>query len=154
MRFSTDDGLFGFIVTPVSASGMYRFQLVIQGEQVGDAEPCFLETAMSSLGKLHQLDDSRLARISVDTASVMAIIDADDVLHDAALLQVAESLDGWKVRGYVYNGDATVLAQKYAPGSSVSEGLVLFSVLPLTEYWSVLHASHDYWAQTRYGMQQ
>jgi hypothetical protein len=129
---------------------MYRFQLIIHGELVGDTEPCFLESAMRSFGHLHQLDDSRLGRISADATAVMATVDSDDVLHDAALLQVAESLDGWKIRGYLYEGDATVLAQKYASGPGGVEGPILVSIVPLAEYCSVFGASRDYWAKTRH----
>ncbi|WP_435126197.1 hypothetical protein [Micromonospora tulbaghiae] len=151
MRFSTDDGLFGFVVTPLIGSGMYRFQLVVHGELVGDTEPCFLESAMGTFGRLHQLDDSRLGQISADASSVMATIDSDDMLHDSALLSVAESLDGWKIRGYVYEGDATVLAQRYMSRPGGAEDPILVSIVPLTEYCSVFDASYDYWAKTRYG---
>jgi hypothetical protein len=151
MRFLTDDGLFGFIVTPLTGSGMYRFQLVIHGELVGDIEPCFLESAMRSLGRLQELADSRLRRVSVDVASVMGILESDDLLHDAALLQVAESLDGWKVRGYVYEGNATFLATSYMPGSDRIENPIMFAVVPLAEYDSIFGAAHDYWVKTRRG---
>jgi hypothetical protein len=149
MRFLTDDGLFGFIVTPLTGSGMYRFQLVIHGELVGDMEPCFLESAMRSLGSLHELVDGRLRRISVDAGSVMDIIESDDSLHDAALLQVAESLDGWKVRGYVYEGNATFLAASYMSGSDDMTNHISVAVVSLAEYDSVFGAAHDYWARTR-----
>jgi len=151
MRFLTDDGLFGFILTPSTGSGMYRFQLVINGKLVGDREPCFLESAMRSLGSLHELVDSRLRRIFVDAGSVMDIIESDDSLHDAALLQVAESLDGWKLRGYVYEGNATFLAAGYMSGSDDMTNPISVSVVPLVEYDSVFGAAHDYWARTRRG---
>jgi hypothetical protein len=151
MRLSTDDGLFGFIVTPADF-GMYRFQLIVDGELVGDTEPCFLESAMRSLGRLQQLNDIRLGQISINATSVMAAIETDDVLHDAALLQIAESLDAWKVRGYVYKGDVTLLAQRYLsePGGGVGDR-ILVSTVPFAEYCSILGASYDYWAKTRHG---
>lgn len=73
------------------------------------------------------MDDSRLARISADATSVLATIESDHVLHDAALLQVVESLDRRKVRGYIYKGDATFLAQERASESGDAEGPVCFS---------------------------
>ncbi len=154
MRFLTDDGLFGFVVTPSTSPGMYRFQLVIHGELVGDMEPCFLESAMRSLGGLHEMVDGRLRRISVDAGSVMEILESDDSLHDAALIQVAESLDGWKVRGYVYEGNATFLAASYMPGLDDMKNPVSVAVVPLAEYDSVFGAAHDYWARTRRGEQK
>jgi hypothetical protein len=150
MRVSTDDGLLGFIVTPVTDSGLYRFQIIIGGEIVGDTEPCFLESAMRSLGTLYQADDVKMGEIA-DPASVLARIESDDLLHDAALLQVAESLDGWKVRGYVYEGNAMLLAQAYITGSSATKGSILVSVVSLAEYLSVFDVAHSYWAQTRNG---
>jgi hypothetical protein len=150
MRFSTDDGLFGFIVTPLTDSGLYRFQVVVGGELVGDTEPCFLESAMRSLGKLNRLEDSRLGRVSADPAWVLAVIESDEVLHDAALLQVAESLDGWKVRGYVFEENATLLAQAYASAPEATIGQVLVSIVPLAEYSSIFGAVYRYWTETRH----
>jgi hypothetical protein len=110
---------------------------------------------MRSLGSLHELVDSRRRRISVDAGSVMDILESDDSLHDAALLQVAESLDGWMdgwmVRGYVYEGNATFLAASYVSGSDDMTNPISIAVVSLAEYGSVFGAARDYWAKTRCG---
>lgn len=149
MRFSTDDGLFGFIVTPMTNSGLFRFQIIVDGKLVGDAEPCYLESAMRSLGKLNRLEDDRLSRISFDRSGVLAAIDSDEVLHDGALLQIAESLDGWKVRGYRYQEDVIFLTQEYLPGQNSRKGAISSSVVPFPEYSAIFSVTRKYWMEVR-----
>ena len=151
MRFTTDDGLFGFVVTPLTQSGMYRFQVVIGGELVGDSEPCFLESAMNTLGRLRELDDSRLGQASMDAVALMDLLASDGALDDAALLQIAESLDSWKVRAYSRGETATFLAARYVAGTDSAQGAVSLSVVPLTEYATVFEVARGYWAKTRQG---
>ena len=67
-------------------------------ELAGDGEPCFLESAMKTLGSLSTVDDVDVARN--DPANALAVLQTDDRLHDATTLSVAEPLDGWRVCAY------------------------------------------------------
>ena len=60
MRFTTDNGAFGVLLTPGDVSGTHRFgrfQLVIDGELVGDAETCL----PGSTRVVHPTGDERAA---------------------------------------------------------------------------------------------
>jgi hypothetical protein len=49
MRFSTDDGTFALTITPTRGdygADLFRFQLVIAGELVGDSDPSILGSAV------------------------------------------------------------------------------------------------------------
>lgn len=142
MRVSTDDGRFGFILSPV-AGKMFRFQLIVDGRSIGDNEPCILGSAMHRLRHLQVLDDQRLTRLFDDPAAVSSALRSDESLHDAATLSLAESLDGWLVHGYIYNGQAAILAQEYVRGELA--GPILVSALDMAEYDLIFAAAHDYW---------
>lgn len=51
MRVSTDDEQFGFLVTRLTGSDMFKFHLIMSGQLIGDSEPCILGSAMKQLGK-------------------------------------------------------------------------------------------------------
>jgi hypothetical protein len=146
MRFLTDDGLFGFLVTPVAGPGMFRFQLVIDGRLIGDTEPCFLGTAMGDLGSLPHLDDERLGRLSSDRDIVLSALLSEEQLHDAATLPLAESIDHWLIHGYVYKGDVVMIARADEDGSLT--GPTWISVVRSTEYDAIFDAAHSYWSRT------
>jgi hypothetical protein len=149
MRFSTDEGRFGFVVTPVTESGMFKFQVVIDGQLVGDSDPCFLGSAMDRLGNLHRLDDKRLASLPVDPDFVLSVLRSDEALHDAAVLSIAESLDSWLVCGYVYEGNVVMLAQIYEEGTLA--GPILVSVVASPEYDLIYGAVRTYWSKSLRG---
>jgi len=149
VRFTTDDGRFGFLVEPTSYSGMYRFQLIVAGQLVGDDEPCFVETAMGALGSLPTLDDARLDAVRDDPASVLATLQTDDNLHDATTLSIAESLDRWLVCAYVHDKHVTVLAQAYADEEDILVGPLLTALTPVAEYAAVYGAALEYWSEQR-----
>ena len=146
MRFSTDDGRFGFIVAPLPGQHMFRFQMVVDGQVIGDTEENIIGSAMGTLEELKQLDDPRLAGLSSDPAAVIAILLTDESLHDEAVLSLAESLDRWLVCGYVYQGATTILAQGYR-GHDLA-GPILVSALPVADYSAVLDAARTYWMKT------
>src|SRR5436305_5237534 len=108
MRFSTDDGRFGFVVTPVNDLGLFRFQIVIAGQLVGDTEPCILGTAMKQIGKLYRVDGSNADQVIADAARALAALRSDDKMNDATMLSLAESLDRWRVFGYL-SGESAIL---------------------------------------------
>ena len=146
MRFSTNNGCFGFIVAPLTGRHMFRFQIVIESQVIGDTDECILGSAMAVLANLKQLDDKRLARLSVDPAAVLSILRFDETLHDKAVLSLAESVDGWLICGYAYEGNVTMLAQKYEDVNLV--GRVLVAVVPVAEYDAIVGAARGYWSRT------
>jgi hypothetical protein len=146
MRFLTDDGRFGFLVTPLTGHGMFRFQLVIDGQLIGDTEPCFLGTAMYQLGNLPHLDDERLGLLSSDPDVVLSSLLSEEQLHDRATLSLAESLDLWLIHGYVYEGNVVMIARGDEDGSLA--GPTWISVVRSAEYDSVFDAAHRYWSMT------
>lgn len=146
MRFSTDDGRFGFIVTPLAGRHMFRFQMIIESQVIGDTEECILGSAMATLANLKPLDDERLARLSSDPAAVLSTLSLDETLHDDAVLSLAESVDRWLMCGYIYEGNATMLAQEYGTGDDLV-GRVLVSVVPAVEYSTIIAAVRSYWSK-------
>jgi hypothetical protein len=146
MRFLTDDGQFGLLVTPLTGRGMFRFQLVIDGRLIGDTEPCFLGTAMGNLGNLPHLDDERLGLLSSDPDVVLSALLSEEQLHDPATLPLAESLDHWLIHGYVYEGNVVMIARADEDGSLA--GPTWISVVGSTEYDAIFDAAHSYWSKT------
>ena len=149
MRFTTGDGRFGFLVEPTSYSGMYRFQLIVAGELVGDDEPCFLESAMGTLGSLPALEDKRLDAVRNDPAATLTLLQSDDTLHDATTLSVAESLDRWLVCAYVHDKQAIFLAQAYADEEDILIGPLLTASVPVADYTTVFGETQAYWSALR-----
>jgi hypothetical protein len=147
MRISTDDERFGFIVTHLTGRDMFRFQLIISGQVIGDSEPCILGSAMKQLGNLRTFDDERLAELSSDPAAVIFALRTDQFLHDASTLSLAESLDEWMVNGFIYDGRVVMLAQDYR--DEAAPGVLLTSLVDTVEYDSIFHAVHGYWSETK-----
>ena len=100
---------------------------------------------MAGLANLKNLDDERLAQVSADPAAVLSTLRFDEVLHDSAVLSLAESVDRWLICGYVYEGNATMLAQEYDGNRLV--GQVLVSVLPVIEYDAIIDMVRSYWSK-------
>lgn len=145
MRFVTDDGTFGILVTPLAGSDMFRFQLVIDGRLIGDAEPCFVHAGMAELRELRQLDDERLGLLKSTPHVVLAALLAEEELHDSATLHLAESFDQWLMQGYFYGEDAVIVARGYEDGSPT--GPTLISMVSRSEYLPVVDAARAYWAK-------
>jgi hypothetical protein len=146
VRFSTDDGQFGFLVTSLTGHGMYRFQVIIEGRLVGDHEPCIIGSAMKQLENRPRLSDKRLDPLSAGPDAVMSTLRFDERLHDAATLSLAESLDRWLIHGYVYGSTVMILAQERQ--ENVAVGRILVSMVNLIEYDSIVEAVRTYWLNT------
>lgn len=144
MKISTDDGLFGFVLAPLSGAGMFRFQMIVGGRLIGDTEACILGSAMYRLSNLRRLADERLGRVFEEPGAVVSALCTNDGLHDAATLSLAESLDRWRLHGYVHDGKVNVLAQGYNQSGEV-EGLVLASVVNVPEYELMIETVRHYW---------
>ncbi|MEW2507952.1 hypothetical protein AB0878_46580 [Amycolatopsis sp. NPDC047767] len=149
MRFSTDDGEFGLVVEPVESSGMSRFQLVVEGQLIGGADPNFAYGAFEELGHLPQFSDERLGRLREDTAAVLEVLRIEEEFHDPATVSLTEAQDSWLVQRYVYRGDVVVIARAYN-GSSLS-GSALFSILEFADFASIIEFSRSFWAQNDEG---
>jgi hypothetical protein len=145
MRFLSDDGRFGFLVTPLAGRGMFRFQLVIDGRLIGDTEPCFLGTAMRVLGNLPHLNDERLGLLSSDPDVVLSALLSEEQLHDPTTLSIAESLDRWLIHGYVYEGNVVMIARGDEDG--LLTGPTLISIVGSAEYGPVFDAAYSYWSK-------
>jgi hypothetical protein len=126
---------------------MFRFQMIVDGQVIGDTDENIIGSAMATLGELKQLEDPRLAGLSSDPAAVIATLLTDETLHDDAVLSLAESLDRWLVCGYVYQGATTILAQGYR-GHDLA-GPILVSTVPVADYSTIIDAARTYWLKTR-----
>ena len=110
MRFVTDDGRFCVLVTPLPGHDMFRFQLVIGGQAIGDTEPCILGSAMRKLRNLTELADPRSGSPAEHLTEVMPLLRSDQEVHDASTWSHAESLDPWLINAYTCQGNAVFLA--------------------------------------------
>lgn len=111
MLICTDDGQFGFILTRAGDAGMFRFQLIVGGRLIGNADPCVPDSGLRELAQLKPLEDMSLR-------------------SDALIL--AESLNRWLIRGFVYESDAHIVAQ--------NDDVVLASTIDIGEYECLLDA--------------
>ncbi|MEV7416887.1 hypothetical protein [Streptomyces sp. NPDC089919] len=147
MRFLTDDGRFGFLVAPLNGIGMFRFQLIVDGQLIGDTEPCILGTAMARLGDLTHLDDDRLSLLSSDREAVLSALLTEEKLHDRTTLSIAESLDDWLIHGYAFKGNVVIVARGDEDGSLT--GPTLVSVVTSAEYAPIIEAARSYWSSVK-----
>jgi hypothetical protein len=131
------------IVTPLAGQHMFRFQMIIDGQVIGDTDGCIIGSAVTGLTNLKQLEEPWLARVSTDPAAVLSILETDETLHDDTVLSIAESLDGWLICGYIYRGEATMLAQEIRGDDLV--GPVLVSAVPMADYSAIVDAVRSYW---------
>jgi hypothetical protein len=145
MRVLTDDGKFGFLIAPLAGRGMFRFQIVLAGQLIGDAEPSILGPALQQLERRPNLTDKRLSQPLKDPARIMSILRFDEDLHDPTMLSFVESLDRWLVYGYVYEKHYVMLAQAYGGGATI--GPVLVSVVDVAEYDAIVDVVCGYWSK-------
>lgn len=149
MRYSTDDGRFGFVLTKLSGRGMFKFQIVVDAIVVGDDEPCILGTAMVRLRDLALLETDRLDFLSKESDDILLTLRTDDTLNEAAQLSIAESLDNWRIFAYVNNENVVFLSQSAC--GSLPDGPALISVVPVAEYNSIVEIVHNHWLSSRDG---
>lgn len=148
MRLMTTDGRFGFLIAALPGRDMFRFQMLIDGQVIGDAEPCILGTAMRQLAKLAHVDDAVVSDVLSDTQSVLDALNSDDRLHDATMRSLAESMDRWSIRAYIHASKAVWLAQEYRTGD-VATGPISVAVTDLEDYDVLIEMVHHYWSKNR-----
>ena len=128
MFISTDDGQFGMILTRAGSDGMFRFQLIVGGRLIGDADPCVPASGLRQLEQLKPLEDVRVGGLLDSPAGMAAFLRSD-------VLVLAESLDRWLIRGFVYESDVHILAQECPNGA-----VVLASTVDIGEYELIMAA--------------
>jgi hypothetical protein len=146
MRFLVDGGQFGFLLAQRDGQGMYRFQIVVEGNLIGDAEPSILGTAMRQLRNLPRLDSDKFDQTFANPSAVMSRLQDDEELHDATTLALAESLDQWQVHGFRHGGNVVMLM---SPCSDDMAGdRLLASIVDAAEYDVLLDVIYLYWSTT------
>lgn len=143
MRFSTDDRRLGVIVSPAGRPHMFQFQLVMNGQVLGDSEPCIIGSAMKRLSSLRKLSDDRLSPGALSSEALMGLLEADEELHDATTLSLAESLDSWLLRAYEYEGQVVFVGRRYRPAESSPE--LVLAVVDAASYSSLIAKARSYW---------
>jgi hypothetical protein len=141
MRFLTDDGRFGLLVAPSLGRNMFRFQMIIGGQLIGDSDPCILGSAMRQIGDLAHVTDPRFGSLPEHLAEMMPLLRCDQEIHDATTLSLAGSLDAWLINGHIYQGSVTFVAMR----DRAALDSALISTISLTEYELVAGASCEYW---------
>ncbi|MFD9892406.1 hypothetical protein ACFWY9_23945 [Amycolatopsis sp. NPDC059027] len=139
----TNDGRFGFLISPTVGRGMFRFQLIIDGNLIGDEEPCLLGTAMRQLGSIADLKDRRLDALSSDPTSVLFTLRSDEELHDRTTVALAESFDSWRINAYRHEGRVVFLATEVRKNEPPS--LILVSTVDLIEYNQIVNSVRSCW---------
>jgi hypothetical protein len=143
VRFLTNDGQFGLLVSQEAGLDMFRFQLIVDSRLVGDREPCIIGSAMRQLANVSSLSDLGFDPVAAEPSLVAEILCSDEELHDSVTLPLAESLDGWLIFALVHEGKFIMVAQEcrnVGPG-----GEVIRSIADLGEYSSIISAASGYW---------
>lgn len=143
MRFVSDDGSFGFRLTPADDptydSRFFTFQLVFGSRLLGDEEPSIAGSCFGPLGSIEELRDPRLWPGAMTESELDELLVADDALNDATLRHLAESMDGLTTRLYEVGGRVHVNVRE--DGSGVSSR----TSLPRSEFDSIVEAVRLYW---------
>jgi hypothetical protein len=152
VRFSTDDGQFGLVVSPRPGDGrMFAFRLVVGGRVVGDDEPFILGSVMGELQDRPSFSAGELADVGTSPAdAVKLLLEEESRLQDkrfeSAMLQGTESLDRWLVWLYVHEAHGVALAQALGDDEQ-RVGPVLVSRVGLTDFRAILGSAVRYWQE-------
>ncbi|MBQ1051317.1 hypothetical protein KBX50_22955 [Micromonospora sp. C51] len=142
MRFLDDDGRFGLLVSPLPGRRMFRFQIIVDGELVGDSEGCILGSVMTQLKNRPHIDDRRLDLLDTDPTGFMELLAWDEFLHDSTMMSGVESLDRWTVYSYVRAGRFTIVAQEV---STQASSPILVARIDEDTFNSIVDATRAYW---------
>jgi hypothetical protein len=130
---------------------MFAFQLVVDGQVIGDDEPAILGSLMRELQHRPSVDAHQLPDARSSPASAVETLLADEQ-YESAMLRGAESLDRWLVWLYTQQSHAVALAQ--AVDGNDRTGPILVSVIDVTDLRSLLDAVVRYWTEANASMQQ
>ncbi|MFC5911583.1 hypothetical protein [Streptacidiphilus monticola] len=145
MKFLTNDGRFGLLVTRVTGSGVSRFQLIVAGRLIGNSELCFAYGAFEEMASLPRFSDERLRPPFEKQEAALSALVSEEKLHDPATLSLAESLDHWLVQGFMFEESAVMVARPYEDGTPAESALI--SIVGRREYADVVEMARHYWAQ-------
>ena len=155
MRFLDDNDRFGLLVSPIPGQRrIFRFQLIIGGQLVGDQDGSIIASIMGELKNPRHIDDERLDLLVTDPAAFMELLAVDQFLHDSTMMS-AESLDGWATYCYVRAGRFIAVAQEivgseevvgaYGELVSLRTGPILVADIAEAEFDSLVDAARSYW---------
>jgi len=144
MTFATSDRQFGVVLTPCPGQGRWQhsffvFQLIINDQVIGDAEPCLPYSAMRQLRQLPELDADRLPDVLREPHRALELLLTVEDLHDRAVLGGAESLDRWFA--CLYRQGPTVVALAQAHQGTELAGPILVAVITRAAYDAVVDAA-------------
>lgn len=142
MRFLADDGMFGVLVSPQAGMNMFRFQLVVESQLIGDREPCIIGSAMRRLANIANLDVLDFDPAAAELSFVAETLGSDE-FHDSVTLSLAESLDAWLIFGLRHEGKLTMVAQENRKAKPTGD--LLRSVVDSEEYSSIIASASRYW---------
>ena len=141
MLIATDDGQFGFIIAELPGLGLFRFQVVVEGHAIGDADGTMLGSAVYRLANLNAVDDEDLAQLE-ERVRIFEFLDGDDI-HDAVTLSVAESLDQWLIRAFIQGERVVFMAREYSGENLI--GPIFGSIVDRHQYDSIVDSVRHYW---------
>src|SRR5262245_27593016 len=121
---------------------MFRFQLVVDGQLVGDREGCIIGSVMTQLENRPHIDDRRLDLLDANPVEFMELFAVDEFLHDSTIMSSVESLDQWTVYSYVRTGRFFVVAQEVVERKV---GPILAADISEAEFDSIVDAARRYW---------
>lgn len=143
MRFVTDGGQFGLLVSPMPGPDMFRFQVIIGDRIIGDDQPCILGSAMGELRNLSQFEHLGFDPVQDTPDAVVSALNSSEKLHDLTTLSIAESMDGWDLQGLIFEGNFILLAREY--GSDGAAGMILRTMVNRAEYEELIETAYRYW---------
>ncbi|MEU4568113.1 hypothetical protein [Micromonospora sp. NPDC023956] len=146
MIFLDDSGQFGLLVTPLAGHRMFRFQLIVEGQLIGDSEGCILGSVMAQLKNRPRIDDERLDLLGIESAQFMELLADDEFLHDSTIMSSVESLDRWTVYSYVRKKRFVIVAQEVSTRES---GPILTASVDEVAFNSIVDAARGYWLNSQ-----
>lgn len=137
MILYTEDREFGVHVVPVGPYLLFRFQLLLGGAVIGDAEPTPIYSAILELTNVPEISSLDLPDIWTKKA-LKTFLKAPE--NRALIGQMSEAQDGWRNVAFRCDGNVHIIAQDHENkdrvfGVSVEE----------EEYFGVAHALMAYW---------
>lgn len=148
MKFSTDDGQFGLIVSPRPGRDMFAFQLVVDSHVVGDDEPAILGSLMWELQHRPFFGVDQVPDVRTNLAAAVELL-LEHEQFQSAMLRGAESLDRWLV--WVYSQQAHGIALAHPVDGDERVGPVVVSLVKITDFRDVLNSAVHYWSKVRSG---
>lgn len=156
MRFLTNEGEFGILLAKASngaeadpAMAVFRFQLLLDGELVGEAKPCNPGPAFGNLRKPCRLDADRARGLPGGPEALHAYLHADALLHAGTKGPRAASMDGWACHLFVAGSRVALLARDRRGPERDAAGAVRSCSVGIEDYFDVVGCAFEYWNLVR-----